>query len=408
MRLKNNIILWLLFGIYSSMYGQIETYQYKRNLLGISDTWHTIKLSDDIFKNVSSDLSDIRIYGISKEKDTIEAPYILKENQPKSFSKQVSFEIINKSTTDEGSFITLKIPSDQTINQIELFFQQDNFDKVLALEGSQNMEDWYTIVDDYRVLSLKNELTSYDFTKVKFPNSKYQYYRVFIKGNKVPEIRNARITLKETQEANYNVYFTKSVQLKQEKQYSIIDVQLQTSVPVSFIKIEDNNDFDYYRPVRIEYLKDSVLKENGWRYRYQDLTSGILNSIEENEFRFSNTITSRIRVVIDNQDNEPLRIGAIQVKGYTYELIARFTSPATYYLTYGNANASKPSYDLKYLSGKVPEEFKPLRLGVKEIIEKQNPKVVEPLFKNKIWLWTVMGVIIALLGGFTLMMMKKK
>jgi len=47
-------------------------------------------------------------------------------------------------------------------------------------------------------------------------------------------------------------------------------------------------------------------------------------------------------------------------------------------------------------------------LGVEKIIDQKDKKVITPLFENKIWLWIVMGIIIILLGGFTLSMMKKK
>ncbi|WP_299437587.1 DUF3999 family protein [uncultured Aquimarina sp.] len=410
MRLKINILGCVLLFICSTIYGQIDSYAYKRELKGITDNWHRIMLPDEMFKNVSQDLSDIRIYGITKENDTVEAPYILKQNQKKRSSKQVNFEIINRATTSKGSFVTFKIPSEQAINQIRLFFKEDNFDRLVNLEGSQNLKEWYSIIDEYRILSIKNELTAYSFTSLKLPDSKYQYYRLFIKGTAAPELKNAQITMQETTEGDYKMHAIKSMRTEEKKQNrsTVIDIDLQTAVPVSYIKIEASNNFDYYRSVRIEYLRDSIQTQKEWRYTYQNLSSGILNSIEENEFRCNSTITDKLRVIIDNQDNEPLTISTIQIKGYTYELITRFTTPATYYLTYGNARIGKPSYDLQYMSNIVPEKLKPIGLGTEEGIEKKGVKVVTPLFENKIWLWAVMGVIIALLGGFTLMMMKKK
>jgi len=410
MRSKINILGCVLFLICSSIYGQIDRYEYKRELKGITDSWHRIMLPDELFKNVSSDLSDIRIYGITKENDTVEAPYILKKNQEKRSSKQVNFKIINRATTSKGCFITFKISSDQAINQIKLFFKEDNFDRLVNLEGSQNLKEWYSIVDSYRILSIRNELTAYTFTSLKLPDSKYQYYRLFVNGTNAPELKNAQITLKETTEGDYKMHTIKSMRTQEKKQNrsTVIDIDLQTAVPVSYIKIEGGNDFDYYRSVRIEYLRDSIKTEKGWRYNYQNLSSGILNSIEENEFRSNSKITNKLRVIINNQDNEPLTIGAIQIKGYTHELITRFTTPATYFLVYGNAKIGKPSYDLQYMSNIVPEKLKTIELGTEKGIEKKGEKVVAPLFENKIWLWVVMGVIIALLGGFTLMMMKKK
>ena len=41
------------------------------------------------------------------------------------------------------------------------------------------------------------------------------------------------------------------------------------------------------------------------------------------------------------------------------------------------------------------------------MIEKEEVKEVTPLFEDKAWLWVIMIVIIALLGWFSLKMIKK-
>ncbi|WP_378176850.1 DUF3999 family protein [Aquimarina sp. SS2-1] len=399
-----------LFLICSSIYGQMNTYDYKRPLSGITDNWHVVELPDEIFKKISSDFSDIRIFGITKEIDTIEAPFLLKQNQPKNYSKKIDFEMINRSKNTQGTFVTFKVPIDQTINQIRLFFQEMNFDRLLALEGSQNLDNWFTIVDNYRILSIQNESATYDFTTINFPNSKYQYYRVFVKGSDAPQINSAQVTLKEEVKGNYKIYNIKSVNTQEEKQSkrTVIDIELDNHVPVSYLKVNIKNNFDYYRSFRIEYLQDSIQKDNGWRYDYRNITSGILNSFEKNEFNFRSIITNRLRLTIDNQDNEALDIEAIEVKGFSHELLVRFTTPADYFLIYGNKNVLKPSYDLRYVTKVVPEKLTKVRLGAEENIPKSPKEIVEPLIKNKVWLWAVMGVVILLLGGFTLMMMKKK
>ncbi|MHA7058121.1 DUF3999 family protein [Aquimarina sp. M1] len=388
----------------------MEQYKYKRSLSGISDTWHTLELPNEIFNDVSYDFSDIRVFGITKENDTVEAPYLLKQNKPIRTSKKVNFETINRSITARGSFVTYKVPMDQTINQIRLFFQEDNFDQLISLEGSQNLEEWFTIVDNYRVLSIKNELTSYNFTTINFPSAKYRYYRVFIKGNNAPEVKNAQVTLQGIQEGSYHTYTVKSIQVKNQKQLknTIVDIDLPLPVPVSYIRIEATNDFDYYRPMRIEYLHDSLQNANGWRYDYRNIASSVLTSFEKNEFHFQSTITNALRLTIDNQDNEQLDVETIEVKGFSHELIMRFTTPADYFLTYGNSNVNKPSYDIQYMTETVPRVLKKLKLGAVENISKTPVKVVKPLFENKIWLWAVMLLIIILLGGFTFMMMKNK
>jgi hypothetical protein len=115
-----------------------------------------------------------------------------------------------------------------------------------------------------------------------------------------------------------------------------------------------------------------------------------------------------IKVIIDNQDNAALRIQSVSVKGYDHQLIARFDTPATYYLAYGNKNAVKPDYDIERFVDSIPTSLTPLMLGHEQIIKRESARPDKPLFENKMWLWAIMGIIIILLAWFTLKMITKK
>ena len=399
----------LLILIVSCSYAQMQEYNYKREINGITDQWNKLILPDEIFGKTSNNLSDIRIFGITTSKDTIEAPYILKLRTEKVLNNKVGFKTINTSHNKNGFYYTFEIPTKETINQIKLNFNQQNFDWKLSIEGSQNQQEWFTVIKDYRILSIKNELTDFEFAKVIFPSAKYRYYRLSIDSKKNPDLLTATISKHKLIDGDYRLYpieKTKITENKKEKQTNI-EVDLILPVTVSHFKINIKDSFDYYRPFTIKYLSDSTETEKGWIYNYRILMAGTLNSIEENEFKLNSTTLQKLKIEIYNGDNHHLTIDSIQVKGYVHELISRFTEPATYYLTYGNSDAKKPNYDINRFSDKIPKKLTTLKLGVEQIIKKNNIASTEPLFKNKIWLWTIMVTIILLLGGFTLKMIKK-
>ncbi len=407
MRLKINSYL-LLFVCFCS-YGQMDQYNYKRELQDVTDQWHTIDIPNAVFSKISHNLSDIRIYGINAKNDTIEAPYLLRVLSEKTVSKEISFKIINSSHTEKGYYFTFKIPIEETINQIKLDFKKDNFDWRITLEGSQNQQQWFQVLDNYRILSIKNRQTDYQFTKLNFPNSKYRYFRLFIKSKKKPALSTTKIRLDTVSDSNLRNYILKNIKITESKstKQTVIDVDLKTPVPVSLLIFNMADTFDYYRPITIKYLTDSVKTEQGWHHNYNILSTGTLSSMEKSKFKFDSTILQKLKIIIYNHDNEPLKINNLEVKGYTHQLIARFTKPATYYLTYGSNAIGKPSYDLNHLTNTIPTTLKSLTLKSEQIIDKKaNPKV-EPLFKNKMWLWGVMGIIILVLGGFSLKMMRK-
>jgi hypothetical protein len=292
---------------------------------------------------------------------------------------------------------------------MELFFKQQNFDWRLRLEGSADNKEWFEIVADYRILSFKNINSNYRFTKVSFPDSKYGYYRLKIKASEKPKLINAKLDLQKITPAGYNDFSVKDTQIKSNRttKQTSIEVTLSTPVPTSFLALDIQNSFEYYRPMTIKYLKDSVETEQGWHYNYQTLSKNTLSSMENDGFNFDSTILQKLKIVIENYDNEPLTINSVKVKGYVHELVARFSEPATYYLSYGKNNPTKPNYDISRFENSIPLNLSTLQLKTPIAIEKTMADKTEPLFKNKLWLWIVMGLIILVLGWFSIKMIKQ-
>lgn len=409
MKSKFKLATSLLLFISTFAFGQMEEYRFKRELIGISGQWNKLVLPDDIFGKITENQSDIRVYGITA-KDTIEAPYLIRLTEEKVSSKEVAVKTLNVSRKGDIHFYTFEIPTSESINQINLEFKQDNFDWKIKLEGSQNQQEWFTVADDYRILSIKNELANFQFTKLTFPNSKYPFFRLRIESKKDPGLVAAKISQVEVTEGgfkNYPIKETKTTENKQSRQTEI-EVDLQQPVPISKIKFAVADRYDFYRPFKVMYLTDSVKTEQGWKHNYRSLASGTLNSLEENEFKFSSTTVQKLRFIIDNQDNQPLSISTIQISGYVYELLARMTESASYFLVYGNNNARKPQYDIARFASSIPEAMTILDLGEEQVIEQGELATQTPLFQNKLWLWSILILAICILGWFSIQMLKKK
>ncbi|WP_020526456.1 DUF3999 family protein [Flexithrix dorotheae] len=409
MKLRLKIITFLLCLVASLSHAQVEKFNYKRSIDGVSDQWHKITLPVDIYGRVSSRLNDLRIYGITNENDTVEAPYLLKKLNGKHTTKEISFELMNVSQNAKGHYFTFKVASAETVDQISLDFNQENFDWKVQLEGSQDQQEWFTLVDDYRILSIKNPQTDYHFTKVSFPNATYSYYRLLIKTPDKPALKSAKVLKNDILKPVYNDYkiVKKAVSEDQKGHKTILDIDLEISVPVNYLQVEINEDFDFYRPVRIQYLSDSVKTEMGWHYNYKTIGTGILNSIENNAFSLDGNTLKKLRLIIENRDNEPLSIGKITAKGYQHELLARFTKTADYFLVYGG-NVRMPSYDINHHTANIPANLAVLQLGKEEEIDHPEELKASPLFENKAWLWGIMILLIGMLGWFSFRMMGKE
>ncbi|MCK5367835.1 MAG: DUF3999 family protein, partial [Cyclobacteriaceae bacterium] len=363
MKSKTKLLFPLLFLVQFFVEAQQSDFHYSREVENVSEEWHKIFLPDEIFGSIRKDLNDIRIFGITNAGDTIEAPYILKYDEDEIIHKEVAFGKLNTSQKDGKYYFTFEIAKSEIINEITLDFSQDNFDWRIALEGSQDQKDWYSILDDYRILSIKNKLTHYSFTKLNMPASDYQYYHLHVDSDERPDLERASIGLKEISEGSRKNYKIKSLEIHEDKKQTILDISFTRALPISKLEIDVKNKYDYYRQVSIQYLADSFETEKGYKYQYRPLISGTLTSMEKNEFSFKKTILSKLRILVVNHDNEALDYGDCVAYGYAHELVARFTAPATYFLVYGNSTARKPNYDITHFKDQIPEDLEEAKLG---------------------------------------------
>jgi len=407
LKLKTKLFLGLL-AYAMAVNAQTAPYPLKREITGVQTNWHSLVLPNPVYQKLKPDFEDLRIFGVNG-KDTVEVPYLLKQRGDQVTANEIAFKQLNQSSANNAYYYTFQPSAGSVINQINLNFKQENFDWKVTLEGSNDNKNWFNLAKDYRILSIKNQYTDYRFTRLNFPDAKYTYFRVAVNSNTQPELLTTRILKADTIKGVFQNIKYQSYNIKNDAEHkeTVIDVNLTDAVPVSQLSLNAQSDFDFYRPFKIEYVTDSFKTDQGIQYNYMELYTGTISSLEKPVFSFPNTITSKLRVTIQNNDNKPLRLSGLALKGNVFELIARFDDPKLRYaLFYGNEKATAPSYEIEKFENKIPANLSSLTIGE----EQQNPayavKVVKPLFENKAWLWILMAVIIVLLGWFSFKMLR--
>lgn len=404
-----------------------QNFLYKREIKGIKNSkqteWYKLEIPVEVVEKTNTDFSDIRIFGVN-DADTLESPFLTKKVMQSFENEQVSFRIINEAKKGNDYFFTLEKQkevenTEEAINLIKLDFENTNFDWKVKLEGSQDQNEWFEVLNDYRIVSIQNEFTDYKFTKLVFPNSKYNYYRISISEKSLkPKLNSASVFLQKTTAGNFEdiKIISQHIEVDKERKQTIIDIQLAHSVPIDFISLKVKNDFDYYRTIQFKYLLDSTKTEKGIIYNFVTLHTSTLSSLEKkndiSDFFINSTTKSRhYQIVIDNQDNQPLDIEKVEIKSYVNQLFTRVTPTdknLTYFLIYGNQNLQKPNYDIIRFESTIPADLISLELDSEQKIPQKEVEKVTPLFENSIWLWLLMGTIILVLTVFTFKMMKKQ
>ena len=388
--------------------GQYAGFQYKKPIEGPTQSWKKINVPAELFEYANDDLSDLRIIGVKNDGDTISVPFLIRRLEDKVISKEVSFNLINSAQQGEIYYYTFEIPERQAVNKIELRFKEDNFDRKIKLEASQDLEEWFTIIRDTRIVSIKNDHTQYAFTDLTFPKSIFKYYRISFQNDKVPQLTGAQVTVMDSIPGRYTSYpiVKKSIVEGKGANQTVVEITLPAKVPVSLIQAYFSDNVDFYRTVRINHLSDSVKTPKGWKYYYAPISTAIASSFKENFYHFPDVVTARLQLVIENNDNAPLTIDRINVMGNVYQLIPRFSERAEYFLLYGKEQARKPVYDLVQFEKSIPSELEEVTLGEAQKIALEEEIKANPLFENQWWLWGIMLFIILVLGWFAVKMMK--
>lgn len=409
-RLKSSIIVFFLLLGMSFSIAQIDSFEYNCELNNIQSDWHSIDLPDEMYSQLQNGISDIRIYGITSSSDTVEAPYLLQISKDQTENKLVNSEIINVSHTGNHNYFTVKIPNEDPINFLKLNFGADNFDCNIDLEGSQDQKEWTTILNDYRILSIRNDLTNYQFSTLKFPRSEYTYYRIKVKSKDNPEILGVKSQLTISKEGNKRHYNDVNVSrvIAKDKNVSTYDIVLPTAIPLEMIELRVSNTHDFYRHMDIQYCTDSIVTDSVTHYKYRNISNVILSSFEPKLFTLKGVISDRIRLKVRDNDNNPLDIASANLSASIHSLTVRFDTPGSYSMHWGNGKVRTPGYDLANFKNAIPTNLTALKLGPtnKSPKSEATEKETEALFDHKYWLWSAIIISILVLGVFSFKMLR--
>ncbi len=396
-------IIFIFFIGIVQLFAQEQDFKYQKELTGITEEWHSIYLTDDMYAALNQNKSDIRII----KNDSLEIPFFIEQVVDKKEVTAVAFILLNQSSKNGFNYYTIQPATYETINTIRFDFNKNNFDFKLRLEASMDQKEWF-VLRESRVLGIQNEHIDYTYTAVHFPLAKYKYYRVAIpKKIKIDKVYLNKTNIIKGEKSVHKHGRT----ILQDGNNTLIYLDLKHSVPVSELALAIENNRNYYRRVAIAYLVDSTKTPKKWIKNYKNVYSGILSSLEKNTIVFEEKHVKNVRITIYNQDNQPLLIDSTTVKGYKNRLVARFDlekKKGNYKIMYGNKQTPTPHYDIRFFKDSIPDKLVPLITGGKVQLTKETvAKTSTDFLNNKNLIWIALIVILLLLVKFTLKMLKK-
>jgi hypothetical protein len=393
---------------------QFADFQFHRKLDKVgTENYYSVPLSPAIIANMQNPLDDLRIYNIDG-KDTIEVPFLLEYHGDETIETPVKFELINDVTRLKCcSYITLKMPKKMVINMINLKVLENNFDKILSVEGSNDNKEWFTIASHLRITGFENSNSSFRSTSVRFPSSEFVYFRIKFDDDSSPKITvtDANAFENKTIKGNYDeIAIVKSSQVENKKEKtSELILELKGNNRLSYILLKSNAKNDFYRNINIYKSNGSYQTPKGPEEAWQIINSGVVISNTSNELSLQNEHSSKLKIEIINHDNQPISFDEIKLYSEKIEMKAKLPASENLFLVYGSKSIAAPVYDLVHFQEKIPQSLSVINSGKEEIqaavlVGKAN----EPFIQNKKWLWLIMGSLIILIGYFAFSMLKKE
>lgn len=395
------IIKLIILLIYSSsLVAQLSLndHKYSRQVDVKDDNWIKIHLDNHIQEYSQENFNDVRLVGV-KESDTVPLPYLIFKTDFKEVKEVVSLKRLNDSKQNKYSYTTFSNPDKKLLSDIKLNFQESNFDTQVLLEGSNDGEEWFTILEDYRIFSFKNNGNYQSYSKLVLPPSNYKFFRIRYPSDlKLLNVANY-LMVKEINRGFKEFSFS----VINDGRKTILELKLREQESISDFKINIPDSKDFRRSCKLLVLEE-IKGSHGnvreyWNSMYSFTISSDLKNVFSKDFR-----SKAIRLEIDNKDDLSLEIESIELRLQEYFLYGRFKPMDDYYLLYGNNQLTKPNYDLRYYPEKVDTSVVISQLGGINILEQVK---LDSDQNTDYLMWSALILVLLLMTAFAFNLLKK-
>ncbi len=382
--------------------------QYKAQLKPIGKTdIQTIRLSQEVRSIIGYQTDFIRI----KNDAHTEISYVVKEVP----SEEVFFVIDTtmKKTILPDSCTQVTVENKGKTLQDKLYLQIANtlVRKNYKIEGSYNLEDWYSLVDDGQLKGTYKEKHHAFEKKIDYPLNDYRYIRITFDDRESAPFNI--LTAGHYQRYTYGKSWQKvpgvSYQVYHDKanKKSVVRVHFDKRQAIDRIQLHIDSLMPFRRSATI--LKTVSFKE---KKRVQSATKQeITHFTLENavaDLLLPATFVDSLDIQIHNLDSEPLQIDSISFYQYPIDLVAYLGADRTYTL-FIDTTAQAPHYDYTDdMNFKAKRESSVIELEALQMLDSVTKEKEKPYGKIVLWVSIIVGVLVVFYFGSSLLRDMKK
>ena len=402
---------------YSSGYSQAFKWEAQLAPVG-ANGFYNIRLSPDLVSKAASPaLTDFRIF--SKQS---EVPYILRKESPVYDSTSFkAFQILeNNQNKGKGSVLVFQNNQSKTLEQFSLIFNNTQVQKQMNISGSYDRKLWYVVTQNIGIDPTDVSAIGSGTAMVKtvhVPITDYSYYKIEINDS-----LSAPLYIRTIGNFNTNVISTKAYsaiptphikEIKgKDQQQSIFQLDFDAFYLIHQLEFEVEEPKLFRREAAIAIANTDIRRNKRGEQINDPYIILTEFTLEPGKLRVALEGADKAKtlyLIVTNADNPPLKIKQATAWQQNYYLTTYLEKDKKYQLKLGSTNLSAPNYDLQYFTDSIKKNLPFISIASLEHTKQQagnDDEVTPTLFKSNYWIWAALIGIIALLGFFSVRMIK--
>lgn len=387
----------------------LSAWKYRKKIrLTPGDGLAVVKLDREVYMGAAPGLSDIRVI-----RDGAEVPSEVGTLQQRGDDDIRRPEKILDLSVVGGSNLqfTVHVPFGQK-DRIRLYVREQNFRQRVSVEGSTDNVHWAMLRSDGAIFDFTKDGRQFSSLEVAFPVSTKPFLRVTIFGwNKVASVAEAYVDHElrwpETREILATIAPIVAEDSETKTTVATMDLGV-AGLPIDRILLTVESP-QFQRAASVEGSSNG----KDWL----NLAEGVIARLPGADFSEESlalavpeTRLQHLRVRIYNRDDQPLRMGTMQLQGLVRHARFLASMAGNYWLYYGDNGVAAPQYDLPAVLARRKNTEVNWILGPAEA----NPAYHPPPEPKKPWseqhpaiLYTVLGAAVLALGIATLRFMAR-
>lgn len=373
-----------IFVLLLSFFGYSQNYKGEISDVKVSGL-NQITIDSKIRAVAKDDLRYMRILD-SKNKQ-VPYTFVTRKNQSESYSP---FKIVSKISIQD-SITTLVIQNEKAsrIDQFNLQIENTSLSKTYAVSGSIDGETWFGLVENQMLTDLAATNATSVSKTISFPTNTYGFLRiVFDDENSLPlNIRSVGIA--ETQLVPEQLLKISDFKYKinEDKIRKVTQIVFTATNNHQIDALSFDISTDYFNrnaKLMVKRKRKSKLRESIYD---ETLTNFKLNS-KQSKTIFLEAINEKSFIIeIENYDNQPLQISAVQVMQKPIWVVSDLKNTETYKVII-DTTLFKPKYDLEEFVAETAVNFPEVSISNFKKTEIENALPAEKQFwQTPLFMW---------------------